>query len=364
MKKVLIAFIEDGHAGGIDRYILDVYEHLKTECKIDFLTNNKDFTLEKYLSENSSRLFEVPGLKRPDLQYMQIKKIIKSNGYDVFYLNISTAIAFPAAKAAYDAGVQRIIIHSHTTGIDVKNSVKRFALEQLHNRYKKKLYKYGTDFYACSPEAGAWLFPEKIIVSGRFRVVNNAIDINKFAFNEEKRIITRRKLGITDGKLLIQVGNMCWQKNYFFTVDVFKEYIKKHGDAKLLLVGDGPDRENLLSIIAKYGLSDKVIFTGRVNNVEDYLAAADVYLMPSNFEGLGIAAIEAQCEGLPCILSVNVPRSADVTGNCRFLSVSAGSAKKWCKAVERSFLISRCDMGAKIKSSGFSQDDVNYKALL
>ena len=64
MKKVLIAFIEDGHAGGIDRYILDVYEHLKTECKIDFLTNNKDFTLEKYLSENSSRLFEVPGLKR------------------------------------------------------------------------------------------------------------------------------------------------------------------------------------------------------------------------------------------------------------------------------------------------------------
>ena len=82
---------------------------------------------------------------------MQIKKIIKSNGYDIFYLNISTAIAFPAAKAAYDAGVRKIIIHSHTTGIDEENTLKRLAFEQLHNRCKKKLYKYGTDFYACSP---------------------------------------------------------------------------------------------------------------------------------------------------------------------------------------------------------------------
>ena len=68
-------------------------------------------------------------------------------------------------------------------------------------------------------------------------------------------------------------------------------------------------------------MEDKVIFTGSVTNVEDYLQAMDVFVLPSRFEGLGIVAIEAQCSGLPVIGSYNLLRDINITGNVTYINL-------------------------------------------
>ena len=108
-------------------------------------------------------------------------------------------------------------------------------------------------------------------------------------------------------------------KNHQFLVEVFNEIAKKDDNARLLLVGDGEDRDKIRQFIIDQGLNKKVIFTGAVSNVDDYLMAMDVFVLPSRFEGLPIVGIEAQASDLPVIAAVTVTKELDLTGEVLFL---------------------------------------------
>lgn len=362
MKKVLIAYIMDGKAGGIDRYILNVFEQAKEEMQIDFLTTNIDNDLKKYLKNNGSSLFEVPNMKHPISQYKKIKNIIKSNNYDVVYFNISTAIVFSGVFAAKNAQVKKIIIHSHAAGYDCANKYKRKVFELSHKVCSKFLYKYGTNFYACSKLAGEWMFPKKIIESSEFKIVNNAIDTEKFAFDYEKRTKMRSKLGIENNFVIGHIGNFLYVKNHKFLIELFKQYLDYNSLAKLLLVGDGPLEPEIVQMAVDYEVEDKVIFAGRQNESQDYLQAMDIFLLPSHFEGFGIAAVEAQCSGLPCVMSNNVPNQVAITDKCKFLSLDDN--KPWIKAIIDFEVYKRKDNSALISDLGFALKNQDIKTIL
>ena len=173
--KILVGFIMDGKAGGIDKYLLNFLEQVHNECvQVDFLTNHIDANLKQKLEQYDSHLYEVANLKQPNLQYRQICDIIQKNKYDVTYFNISTAISRIGPQAAFDCNVPIRVIHSHSTGNDCSNPYKRKLLDFLHNKYKKQLYKTANRFYACSKKAGLWMFPESIVESDKFKVIHNA----------------------------------------------------------------------------------------------------------------------------------------------------------------------------------------------
>ena len=114
-KKILVGYIMDGTSGGIDRYLLRFIEQVwEEDIQIDFLSDRSAYELKKRLEKYKSRVFQVSSLWHPVTQYRQTQKIIQENGYDVVYLNISTAMDFIGAKAAKDAGVKEVILHSHS----------------------------------------------------------------------------------------------------------------------------------------------------------------------------------------------------------------------------------------------------------
>ena len=90
-------------------------------------------------------------------------------------------------------------------------------------------------------------------------------------------------------------------------IDVFKSVHDKNRNSKLLLVGTGNGQSNIREKVDDLGLSDSVFFLGNRGDVNRILQAMDVFLFPSLYEGLGIAALEAQAAGLPCIISDSVP---------------------------------------------------------
>ena len=155
------------------------------------------------------------------------------------------------------------------------------------------------------------------------------------------------------------VGRFNYQKNHEFLINVFDIVSRRDPSAHLLLVGDGDDMKKIRKIVTFKGLEERVTFIGSVTNVQDYLQAMDVFVLPSRFEGLGIAAIEAQCTGLPVTASDTVPRDAMVT-DMEFLPLS-GSYDQWADHILSYKSVDRRDNSQKIKSSGF---DVCHTANL
>lgn len=333
MKKILIGFIMDGNAGGIDKYLLNFLKtvHMKN-VQIDFLTNSIDLKLQEKLKEYHSSLYEIANLKHPLTQYRQVRKIIRENGYDTVYFNISTAIDCIAAIAAKHEGVKRRLIHSHSSGNDCENVWKRTIFNMIHDFCRCFLYRYATEYYGCSEKAGLWLFPKKIVNSDRFDVIYNAVDRKRFSYQPEIREEVRETLDLKGRFVVGHVGNFCYQKNHTFLLQVFAEVVKKEPKAVLLLAGDGPSFNRMKEFAGELGIKSQILFLGRRTDADRLYQAMDVFVLPSNFEGLPIAGIEAQSSGLPCIMSSTITRESRITKQCEFLSFQEGM-EHWANVI-------------------------------
>lgn len=366
MKKVLIGAIMDGKAGGIDRYILNFFGEVQgNQVHLDFYTNKIDPQLQKNLSERGAELFEVASLKNPFQQYKDFKRLFKEEKFDTVYFNFSTALTLLGPMVAKKCGVQKIIIHSHTTGCDITNPYKRKLMTVLHSICRKFLYRYGTDFYACSKAAGEWMFPQKIVDGKSFRVVNNAVSTEDFVVNADVRMQMRQKLSLENCFVVGHIGNFVYQKNHAFLLRAFAELTKEEAAARLLLIGDGALYAEMQVLAQTLGIADKVLFAGRRSDANLYLQAMDVFAFPSNFEGLGIVAIEAQASGLPCLCSDRVPKEACVTDLCTFLPIDGESAvSEWVHALQKSKGIPRTDQTADIVAAGYDLKSQDLEQLV
>ena len=207
----------------------------------------------------------------------------------------------------------KTIIHSHNTS----NGKGISALAK--NILQYPLRKQADYFFGCSREAGEWLFGKKITEGDRFFVLNNAIDTDRFIFDENIRNEYREMFHLKDEKVFIQVGRMNEQKNHPFTLEIFSEYLKEDPDAKLFLIGNGSLREMIDNRIAELNLQGKVIILEYREDVNHLLQMADCFLMPSLYEGLSVAAVEAQASGIRCLLSDQCDKNVNITGLCEFL---------------------------------------------
>lgn len=332
MKKMLAGFIMDGKSGGIDRYLLNFIETVHEQTRVDLLTNEIDPDLEKQLEKYHTRLFAIANLKHPLSQYRQVRKILREGGYDAVYLNISTAIDCIAAIASKHEKIPVRILHSHSSGNDCESGLKRNLFNFIHKICRCFLYRYATKYCGCSVRAGEWMFPEKIVHSDRFEVIFNAVDREKYGYDETVRRKARKELGL-DGHFVVgHAGNFCYQKNHFFLLDIFEEIHKKRTDAVLLLAGDGVRFEAVKEKVREKGLEDSVRMLGRRPDVGRLYQAMDVFVLPSNFEGLPIAGIEAQSAGLPCFMSSRITEESRITENCRFFPLEAG-AEEWAQEI-------------------------------
>lgn len=322
MRKILAGFIMDGQSGGIDKYLLNFLENVRGEgVRIDFLTNEIDEELKQYLKERHSRIFAIANLKHPIKQYRQVCAILKRGQYDTVYLNTSTAIDCVAAWAAKRRKVKRVLIHSHSSGNDCENAVKRTVFDTLHYICRMTLYKAATEYYGCSKKAGLWMFPRKVVDSSRFHTIFNAVDMERFSYSKEIRDEVRSELKL-EGKFVIgHVGNYVYQKNHYFLLDVFERVKRDCPEAVLLLIGTGTRFEKVRDLVREKGLEDSVQMLGYRKDADRLFQAMDFFVLPSNFEGLPTVGVEAQSAGLPCLMSDTITDEAEITDRCWFLSL-------------------------------------------
>ncbi|MGN0562158.1 MAG: glycosyltransferase [Candidatus Fimenecus sp.] len=366
MKRVLIGPIIDGKAGGIDRYILNLFHELNHQnAEFDFFTNRISEPLQKELKKNDADLFQTSGFSNPFGQYRDFKRILSQKKYDTVYFNLSTALGFVGPLAAKRCGVKKIVIHSHATGYDAQNPYKRAVFTLLHKICRMFLYTFGTDFYACSKNAGLWMFPEKIVNSNQFQVVLNAIDTDLFAYNPETRTQLRTELQLEDSFVIGHIGNFLYPKNHSFLLHAFAKVHQKDPSSHLLLIGDGPLLDSVRMQTKELGVEDAVLFVGRRTDANLYLQAMDVFAFPSVFEGLGMVAIEAQAAGLPCICSDRIPPEAKATDLCSFLPIDTQTAAEdWANALLQAKNTLRKNRKAEISAAGYDINAQDFKNLV
>ena len=305
--------------GGVESVVMNYYRHIdRTKIQFDFICDS-DSTNIPYdeIDHLGGRVILVPPYQKLFQYLKELKKIFKENNYKIVHSHINTLSVFPL-YAAKKAGVKVRIAHSHST--TNKKEKKKNLMKQVLRPFSKL---YATDYFRCSELAGRWLFGNKEYDKGNVFLLNNAIDIEKFQYNEKVRKEKRKELNIKDNTLVIgHIGRFVAQKNHTFLIDIFHEVHKKNKNSILLLVGQGPLMNEIKEKVDDLKLTKYVKFLGQRNDVSELYQVFDVFVLPSLYEGLGMVLIEAQTSGLPCITSNEVPECVNVTNLVQFLDLS------------------------------------------
>lgn len=286
--------------GGLETMLMNYYRNIdRNLIQFDFLTHRSfQADYDKEIEQLGGRIYHLPRLNPFSPIYLKsLDRFFKEHKeYQIVHSHLDCMAGIPL-KYAKKNGVPIRIAHAHNSN-QVKD--KKYFLKLC---FKYNITKYANYLFACSNEAGKWMFS-----TDGFRVLNNAIDAEAYVYNETIRGQVRTELGIKSSTFVCgHVGRFSVQKNHDFLIDVFAEIVRSHTDCKLLLVGEGELKEKIQEKCSKLNLSDKVIFAGLRDDVPNLLQAMDLFLFPSLFEGLGIAVIEAQAAGLPCLISDRVP---------------------------------------------------------
>lgn len=339
-KRILIGYFTPSKSSGINNYLYNVLDALKDEeIEIDALTSEYSVELEEYLKIYNVRLFTINRLIHPIKRYYETKRIVSKNKYDIVYLNISEAYNCVCNIAAFRFSNAKIITHSHSSKNDCKSLIKR-NIEYIIHKLCISIIKKNTDYYyACSTLAGRWLFGNKH--DYKLRIIRNTVDTQKFEFCQSVRNEIRSKNNILEDDILFGfAGNFVYQKNILFLADIFYEIYKKNKNVYLIMLGDGELKEELVDKLKKLNIINRVILTGRVRNVNQYMSAMDAFILPSLFEGLPIVGIEAQVNGLNCFFSDAITKETEVSNLATFINHNL-SANEWANEIQRFMPIKR-----------------------
>lgn len=308
--------------GGVEAFVMNYYRHVdRSRIQFDFIVDS-DSTLvpTDEIETLGGNIYVVPSYQDIINYQRCLIDLFQCNSWNIVHSHLNTLSVFPL-RAAQKAGVPVRIAHSHSTlgREELKRNIAKLVLRPFSTRY-------ATDLFACSKHAGDWLFGS----GSKYTVINNAIDLDRFTFDSHVRERLRAELGISESDFVVgAVGRLVTQKNYQFLLSAFSVLLKRKRDSWLVIVGDGPLRDQLKSACIDLAIQDRVLFLGLRNDANEFYQAFDVFAMPSVYEGLGIAVIEAQASGLPCVLSNAVPGEAQVTDRCSFIDLN--SAESWAE---------------------------------
>lgn len=335
--KVLEVNVDDQGRSGVYSLIVNVIKNKPKDVDIDIAAfenfeNTADLnelaqygTNVKYVGYSGNKLIKQYKI------YKKLLRYLKQNKYDCVHIHSDVANKlYIAGKAAKKAGISKIIFHSHASEVDGNyRKIKR----QLHKLTRRKLKDIGTRFVACSDVAAKWMYPN--INSQDITIINNGIDLDKFRFNSKVRQQVRKKLKLNDNLIIGHIGRFSYQKNHQYIIEIFSKLVLHEPKARLLLVGEGPDREVIENLVKEKNLENNVIFYGLSNHVEKLLQAMDVFILPSHFEGLPIVGVEAQTAGVPVIFSDQISKESKLTNNVTFLPIKANNISQWVTTIEK-----------------------------
>lgn len=347
--KILIVIGSLDYSNGITNYAINYYRKLdKNKFEIDFIVHdcikNKFYDL---INKNGGEVFLIDNITIRNLPkiYKDVEKIIKNKKYDVVHCHLLN-ISFLYFSLAKKYGIKTRIIHSHAT----KYAEKKTRV--LRNMILGKIgINMSTTRFACSGLAGEFLYKNR-----KFVIINNAINIDKFLFEESIRNKIRKSFNIKNEVVIGHIGRFSEQKNHKFLIDLLYELNSNHIKYKLMLLGDGHLFNDIVEYSKNKGVYDDIYFIGNVDNPSDYYNAFDLFVLPSLFEGLPVVGIEAQANGLPCFFSDTITKELELNKNVCFLPIN--ELNTWKEQIKNN-KFSRCsDLSYKLRTNY----DINIQA--
>ena len=313
---------------GLETMLMNYYRNVdRTKVQFDFLRHRDgEHAYDSEIRAMGGRIYTVPPFNPLNTNgYLTALNAFfrERPDYQIVHAHLD-CLSAPVLRCAKRYGVPTRISHSHVSQMtfDAKYPIRMF--------YRCQIPAVATDMFACSEDAGKWMFGKK-----KCRIVPNAIDCECFAYDDEKAEKFRRENGLEGCFVVGHVGRFDPVKNHVFLLKVFREIAVRYENSVLLLAGTGDTMAAVRSQAEEYGLAEKVHFLGSVSNVPEILQMMDVFVFPSLYEGLGISLIEAQAAGLPCYAALDcVPNAANVTGDVRYLSLNM-QPQEWADIILR-----------------------------
>ena len=343
--------------GGVEAVVMNYYRNIdRDKFQFDFICDNDstDIPYEE-IASLGGKVILIPPYQKPFKYYKELKRILKDGNYTIVHSHINTLSVF-SLFAAKKAGVPIRIAHSHST--TNKKEWKKHIIKEILKPFSKT---FATNYMACSESAGRWLFGKKAYDNGHVYLLNNAIELDKYRYNEILRKEKRKELNIKKTDIIIgHVGRFVKVKNHSFIIDVFNSLHRENNNYKLLLIGQGPMENEIKSKVYNLNIQDSVIFLGQISNVNEYYQAMDIMIFPSLYEGLGLACIEAQAASLPLIVSTNVPNAVKVSDKIRFLELNQ-TIETWQNEIKKINITNRETNINSIKDAGYDIKTEAYK---
>ncbi len=350
MKKVLI-FAPTAPTSGITQYILNMLSVLDTDnVRFDILSF-KNHRLKAWCEEHGTEYFEFdisPYKQRK--QYNEFLKGVFSRNYEVIYYNISTISGLQIFKSAKKYSDAKLVVHSHACSVENPSKMIRKIFTYVHKILRVFANRYFYKKCACSEGAAEWMYGKKHAKDTL--ILKNAIDAEKFRYNDADKQYLREKLGITTKYVVGHVGRFALPKNHSFILDVFKELVNINDDCTLVLIGNGELGNSVRQKVNDLSLGKKVVILDFQENVFKYYSLFDLFLMPSLFEAFPITLMEAQANGLASLVSDTVTQTCNITGLIEFMSLSE-SAVIWAETVNNKLVTPRMDTTKIICEKGF-----------
>lgn len=296
--------------GGVEQVVMNYYRHIdRTRVQFDFIVD-EDSTLvpREEIESLGGRVFIVPPYQKPIAYQKALIELFYEHGWKVVHSHENTLSVFPlhAAKRAY---VPVRIAHSHATAGkgEFARSVMKYVLRPFANLYP-------THRLACSRYAGEWLFGEN-----PFDILVNAFDVDGFRFSESARKRFREAHGIDRAAVLFgHAGRFAPPKNQARLIRIYAKVADQRPETMLVLAGQGPDLHTCRELAKELNIDDRVVFPGQIHDMSEFYSGIDMFLLPSTYEGLGLALVEAQAAGLPCLASSSVSQEANPTRKVAF----------------------------------------------
>ncbi len=311
------------YPGGMENFIMNLYENIdRSRIQFDFavhMIKENDYT-EK-IKEMGGIVYELPRLTRNPLKNIRsLYRIIKEKNYKIVIRHTANALVVPQLWVAKRAKAM-VICHSHT---------ETDSMLLIHKIGRLFINKCVDERFACSDNAGKWMFK-----NGSYRIVHNAVNIEKFTYSAQTGEEISREFGMQGRNIYCHIGNFSATKNHKFLLKIYAEIAKLDNNAAFFCVGEGDLRPEIERQAAELGIQDKVIFTGARKDVHKLMSFFDVLIFPSVYEGLPLTLIEAQASGLSCIISDTITSDVIVTENLVEMESIENSPEVWAKkAVE------------------------------
>ena len=317
MKRILVWGLSNNKAGTEE--VISNYVKNCPQYAFDFLCYDYPEIYSNLLHNGINRVFVVSvKIKHPLRFKLELNRFFKkyANQYDAVWFNANDISNIDILKCAKKYGIKNRILHMHNSQIPNRIVTRIFTRINWN-----KCQQLVTHRWACSAGAGKYIYGDK-----DFIVVPNFVNAERVSFSGEKRDYIRSRYNIGDALLVGCVGRLADQKNQQYLIELIPALSSHNEKIKLMLIGCGENYLQLKELVQNLSVVDKVIFVEAQDDVQAYYSALDVFVMPSLYEGLSLALLEAQYNGLPCVVSSFITDESVISNSVVFCNLADKSA--------------------------------------